>query len=368
MNVLFISTYKYSLETWSKSSTLDREMQFFNFMSKTYGVDFTFLTYGTKIDKNYVENNDFLVFPMFNEKIPQSNFKTIFMTFRYIISNKSKFKEIDLIFHNQLNGMWLGILAKLLLNKPLIFRSGYDTYRFSKYENKSFIKKIFFNLLTNFSFIFADLYTVSSKSDYEYSKSYFFQPKKIELRRNWISQVENSKNKIKQKDIISVGRLEKQKNYVKFLNDFSSKNFSIDIYGSGANYEILINQIKKQNLNIELKGTVTNSQLKNLYSNYRFFVSTSLFEGNPKTVLEAMSSGCIPVLSNIDNHRELVDHNENGFLVELDKNFHDFLLNINKDESALEDLSLNAQRKVQELNSLEVIAKKIYGDFISLIK
>ena len=46
-----------------------------------------------------------------------------------------------------------------------------------------------------------------------------------------------------------------------------------------------------------------------------FFVSTSKFEGNPKSVLEAMSKGCIVIASNIENHRELITNEENGYLI-----------------------------------------------------
>ena len=37
------------------------------------------------------------------------------------------------------------------------------------------------------------------------------------------------------------------------------------------------------------------------------FVSLSHFEGNPNTVLEAMASGCPLVVSNISQHREILD-------------------------------------------------------------
>ena len=337
-------------------------------MSENYGINFSFLTYGTNNDVNVVSSKYFSVFPMFKKYIPNSNILTIFTSIKYLVNNKEKFEDIDLIHHNQLNGMWLGIFAKFLLKKPLLFRSGYDTYRFSRYEKKSMLKKTFFYLLTNFSLFYADLYTVTSESDLNYSKNYPVRPKKIELRRNWVNEIKIDENEIRKNDIISVGRLEKQKNYKKVLDDFKSNLFSIIIYGDGSEFTPLSKEIKENNLNIQLKGTIPNERLSTIYKECKFFISTSLFEGNPKTVLEAMSAGCIPILSNIDNHKELVDHNKNGFLVNLEDNFESVLSNIIKNKTSLSELSINARIKVQENNSLKVISNQIFSDYKELIK
>ena len=293
---------------------------------------------------------------------------TIFSTVKYLIINKKKFKDIDIIHHNQLNGIWLGIFAKFLLKKPLLFRSGYDTFRFSIYEKKSILKKTFFYLITNFSLLFADLYTVTSEADLEYSKNYYVQPKKIKLRKNWVNQIVVDEKAIRKNDIISVGRLEKQKNYKKVLSDFKSNLFSITIYGDGSEFKTLSKKIKENNLNIQLKGTVPNERLSTIYKEYKFYVSTSLFEGNPKTVLEAMSAGCIPILSNIENHKELIDHNVNGFLVNLEDNFESIVSNILKNQSSLSELSKNARNKVIENNSLQVISNQIFNDYKEILK
>ena len=40
--------------------------------------------------------------------------------------------NVDLIKTNQLNGSWVGIILKFMLKKPLIIRTGYNLYEFSK--------------------------------------------------------------------------------------------------------------------------------------------------------------------------------------------------------------------------------------------
>jgi glycosyltransferase EpsD len=44
------------------------------------------------------------------------------------------------------------------------------------------------------------------------------------------------------------------------------------------------------------------------------FTSSSLREGLPKSVLEAMAIGKVCILSDIRGHHELIKHGENGFL------------------------------------------------------
>ena len=61
-----------------------------------------------------------------------------------------------------------------------------------------------------------------------------------------------------------------------------------------------------------------NTDLIKLYSKYRLYLSTSLYEGNSKSLLEAMSAGCVPVVSKISNNLEIVNK-ENGLLIDLEE-------------------------------------------------
>ena len=66
-----------------------------------------------------------------------------------------------------------------------------------------------------------------------------------------------------------------------------------------------------------------------------FYISLSTHEGNSKTILEAMASGCIVIASDIPNNREFIVDNTNGLLVDLEKNDLLALLNnLSKDEES----------------------------------
>ena len=69
-------------------------------------------------------------------------------------------------------------------------------------------------------------------------------------------------------------------------------DYEIDIVGEGSLKADLINISKNNNVKVNFLGQIENSELQNIYSKYLFFISTSNFEGHPKTILEALSNGC----------------------------------------------------------------------------
>ena len=174
---------------------------------------------------------------------------------------------------------------------------------------------MFTYLLTIVSIILSNKYFVSSNTDKDYLNKITLKMfrKKIILVRNWVEykdkiNIENRKN-----SILTVGRLEKQKN-IRLLIELTKKNnFSLDIVGSGTLENELKNSTKGYK-HINFLGNFSNSELLELYKNYKIFLLASFFEGNPKSMLEAMSAGCIVVASNIPNINEIITDSKNGFL------------------------------------------------------
>jgi glycosyltransferase involved in cell wall biosynthesis len=108
---------------------------------------------------------------------------------------------------------------------------------------------------------------------------------------------------------ISVGRFSKEKNFLFLVEEFLKldlKCFKLIILGEGILYEEIANIV---NESIILPG------FKNNVNDYLFasdfYVSTSLTEGMPLSVLEAMSVGLPLILSNIGPHEEIFSNSEN---------------------------------------------------------
>lgn len=370
MRVAVIFTFDYSLKTWESSGTLQKELKPYQILNQKYGVNFTFITYGNSSDKNIdTKINGIKIIPIYEKFNKSSNkFINYIKSFVFPIYLSSNLKDIDIIKQNQLLGSWVSIILKFLINKPLITRTGYDMYEFSILEMKKYYIKFLYKYLTKFTLKFSNLYTVSSKSDYKFLKENF-KKTQISIRPNWVSLDgffefdKRPKNKI-----LSVGRLEKQKNYKYLIKSFKDSSFSIDLIGEGSEKDSLKLLSKKYNVDVNFLDRVSNEKILTILPNYRYFITPSLYEGNPKTVLEALSRGCVVFASNIKNHKEIIDHGKNGFLFDLDKDnlFSVFQKEISNSEN-IEFISLKGFENIKKTNSIDICVKREYLDFKKLL-
>jgi len=373
VNIAFFFTYGYSLKTWEESGTLERELKTLRILSKNYGYKFTLVTYGDISDtliKNISE--EFKIIPIYSI-IKKRNSKFINYLFSFTIPFKLRntFKNIDVIHQHQLLGSWVVIILKFLVKKPLLTRTGYDMYLFAKNEKKNVVVRYLYKLLTRFTIWLSDIYTVTSISDFNYLNTSRNTKKKLLYRPNFIEQNETNplENRYENK-ILAVGRLVEQKNFKILIEEFKNTkdDFEITIVGEGR----LENELKalalKNNVDLKLIGSVSYEELKNIYQNYRYFISTSLFEGNPKTLLEAMASGCVVLASNISNHSEIIKNELNGYIFNL--NNPQLLKKINQlknDFNLQTKISNNAINEVYKNNSLENLISLLDEDY-KLIK
>ncbi len=325
MNVAYFLTYDYSLHTWDESGTLQRELKILEKL-KDNGMKFTLITYGDKKDLMFDDVNEiFEVIPVYDH-IKYFNNKILRLIYSFTIPFKIQhlLKDTKILKQNQLSGAWISIILKKLLKIPLFIRTGYDTYLFSIKEDKGIVERMFFKLLTKISLKNADIYTVTSEDDINFLNNEFkINSNKIFLIRNWvdIDKNINFNDRIENK-ILCVGRLVPQKNYFFLIDAISNvgiENIEIDIYGKGPLEKDLKNyaEIKKVKLNIF--KNISHEALLEEYKKYKYFVIPSIYEGNPKSLLEAMANGCVVFASNIPNHNEIIEHKINGYVFDLNE-------------------------------------------------
>ena len=113
---------------------------------------------------------------------------------------------------------------------------------------------------------------------------------------------------------------------------------------------------------IMLIGTVHHSEMENYYNASDFIISGSHYEGSGIAVCEAMSCGCIPILTNIPSFRKMTNDGEFGLLYEAGNEnsllaalLYSLDLNIQKEQESvkshfLKELSFDAiARKTNEV-------------------
>jgi glycosyltransferase involved in cell wall biosynthesis len=322
INVLYIFGFKYSLHTWVDSGSLDRETLFFNAVNEKAEINYYLLTYGTSQDLNLIKFPNIKIIPMFSKYKFDSKFVIFIYSLFYPIFFYKRFKNIDVIKVNQLSGSWVGMLLKLILKKPLYIRTGYDAFLFSKFDRKPIYKQLMFKLLTKFALDVADLYSVTSQSDLNYVlNTYKFDKSKLILRPNWVTIPEKKSNyplKNRLSKLISIGRLEEQKNYFLLIEALKNTDIELNIIGNGSLKNELEEFAERNKVQLKILGKLSNFETLNLLQKYKFFILPSIYEGNPKSLLEAMARGCVVFASKIENHTEIINHNINGYLFELD--------------------------------------------------
>ena len=373
VNILFFLTFGMSLKNWSDSGYIEREFKFFKRMNELYGINYTIVSYGDKRDFDYCNSIDYVkVIPIY-EYIKQKkniiyNFLILPLSFQKLI--KTLKIDFDVIKTNQLYGAWMALFTKREFKKPLIIRTGYDLFTFSIKDKKNILKRIAYYFLTLISLNYSNLFTVTSKSDFKFIKKYyFFDKKKIEIRSNWVDNFGDLKELPKDKlKILAVGRLEKQKDYKYLIKIFRNSEYQLDIVGSGS----LRNELDTiSSNNIKFLGNLNFSELDKLYSDYLFYISSSEFEGNPKSILEAMSKGCIVIAPNHENITEIIDHRYNGILYSKEKNNPlEIIQELINDNKALKNISKNAIEHTIKNNSLELFLNNEIADYrrVAIIK
>ena len=130
-----------------------------------------------------------------------------------------------------------------------------------------------------------------------------------------------SPSSLKNKMAIAVGRLVNQKNYESLIRAWAivyqhHRDWRLEIWGDGALRKCLEELIYRLNLEaaVSLKGYTDDIQSK--YTSASFLVCSSLFEGLPLMMIEAMSAG-LPIVS-YDcpcGPKDLIQDGKNGFLV-----------------------------------------------------
>lgn len=368
MHIVLFFTFDYSLKTWSKSGHITRELKLYEYLIAK-GVEISFVTYGDSSDLEILKKSNIKIYPIYTMS-KKSNYKIINFVKSFFIPFKLK-KYIGtssnklIIKQNQLLGSWVAIIFKIISGAKLYTRTGYDMYLFSIKERKNLIKRVVYYLLTQITLLFSDSYSVTSISDAKFLKSKFITIKKILVRPNWVEVSIDAEHERFADRLLSVGRLEKQKNYEELLLSVKKTGFKIDIYGEGSLKTELEKLSKKLDVELNLFNNIENEELMNVYQKYNYFISTSNFEGNSKVILEAMANGCIVIAKDIENNREILRDNS-GLLFK--DNLNELLIRCKNNEFNKLDILNNSKNTIAKYYDKNKIFSDYFSDFEELYK
>ncbi len=211
---------------------------------------------------------------------------------------------------------------------------GRDLSRLNLLLEKCYVKKKMVNFI-------AITKSICSESEALYPKSV------TETIYNGIPLPKNNNFQLDNKefDFVIVASLEEVKNHILLFNAFEKATVlfpqaKLAVVGSGSKhseYELLVKS-KKLDKNIFFLGQLQN--VADILLKSRVFVLSSTREGNPISILEAMSFG-LPILApNIGGIPDVVENGINGFL-----------FNVN-DEKKLSEYMINFMNNIYDYSSI----------------
>ncbi|GAB4034284.1 MAG: glycosyltransferase family 4 protein [Elusimicrobiota bacterium] len=220
---------------------------------------------------------------------------------------KSLSPDIILSFQTQTN------IVSLLAAKI----AGFNIYIFER-TNHLYDRSLIWPLLRRTIYPLADKLFVLTSFDEAYYRAFV---KKVVKMHNpvFVKAAEKNNFEKKEKVILASGRFDENKQFgllIKIFAGLEKNDYRLIIAGDGPLKGECEKIIKDCGLSgrVELAGKT--HEMEELYSKARIFCLTSLMEGFPNVLLEAMSFGCVPIAFDcISGPNEIIENGIDGFLV-----------------------------------------------------
>lgn len=171
---------------------------------------------------------------------------------------------------------------------------------------------------------------------------------------------------------ISMGDLIQRKNYqtsIQAIAKCKNRKIKFFVCGKGPELSNLQKLTKELNIEEQVKFLGFRSDVKELLKISDIFLFTTLQEGMPRSMMEAMASGLPCIASNIRGNVDLLEHGRGGFLVSPNNSdeIADRIVRLAKNRNERIYMGKNNLERIQkfDIQVVEDLAKKIYRDILT---
>lgn len=220
---------------------------------------------------------------------------------------------------------------------------------------------IFKTQLRNLLYPFSDKLVVQNNAQYEYYKGKI-NKNKLTVINNPIGEVSPFISKDDKVHIVNIGRLVDQKNQIELINIFISANLDCNLYiiGDGPNKSKIQDYINETKMDDRIHLLGLQKDISKYLNPNWIFVSTSVFEGYPNALLEAMNAGLSCIHYDCPSGiGEILDNEVNGYLIPMNQNkiFSSKLKELFNDKAKRTLFGANARKSVQRLQVENIVDK-----------
>jgi len=136
------------------------------------------------------------------------------------------------------------------------------------------------------------------------------------------------------------------------------KNIKVEwtCIGNGPEKEKLTQLWKEEN--VRFISPATNDEVLKVASEQDVFVLPTKFEGSPVSLLETMSVGLVPVITDLEGSIQEIVTEEIGFRIAMDNNqgFVKAIARLNADRKLMKSMSANARKKIESTYAVTLTA------------
>lgn len=173
----------------------------------------------------------------------------------------------------------------------------------------------------------------------------------------WVGRLDANKDPMTV--VKAFGQFIKHQPLAKLYMIYHTDELYDEIVAFCKNQEILKNAVR-------LIGRVAHDEMQYWYNSVDFIISGSHYEGSGVAVCEAMSCGCIPILTNIQSFRKMTGPGKCGLLYEPGNAEELFAMLLKTKELDIVTERANVLRQFKDELSFDAIAKKINRAITSL--
>lgn len=298
MRLCLFMTYGNSLQTWLSHGILDRELAIYHEHIKL-GNQVTIFSYGNELDAEIIKKYDGIRILYNKWKLHPRIYANLSPLLFY-----NEFKNTSLFKTNQLAGSHIAIRVKRIVNRPLIVRQGYSHYEHRKleYGSKSAearqaldYERYCYSNADALFFTTREMLDCALKRQKMTVDDSFVMPNYV-VEQHWAPKFSqpntNQKNRL-----LFFGRLTTQKNLENLIAAMHGTRSNLLIVGDGPNEEILREASKKTNGRVEFLPRLNQEELISVMRTCNSFILVSLYEGHPKSLIEAMYFGMPCIIS-----------------------------------------------------------------------
>lgn len=303
--MLFCLSSGYSLRLWEDKGMIMRELDIIRKFSKDF--ELTLFSYGEQQKEESIAAKYHLDIRI------------------YAINSESRWQILSSILHAikigltikfnvlrsiQFSGSWVCFVVSLFNKSFYTIRSGYNYYTHVVVKSNNFFFKFIYRIFERLNLMRSNLVICTANEQVNYYQGKLKSVNVMKLHNHvdlGVFRPSMVKDK-KQYEFIIVSKFTEQKNLVNtilFLKTFEKPTLLI---GKGNNSELsskLLNLISENANWLYYESTIANQELPSYFRRSNYYVNFSLYEGNPKAVIEAYCSGMLLLLSDIPAHREL---------------------------------------------------------------